>query len=76
MTFLFDLSEFPFQMKITGFGKKYMEKTNNNENEKSERILFYNFYFQKKYKRNATKAIRNTQIGCLTVMIVCPLIDR
>ena len=43
---------------------------------KSEHILFYNFYFQKKYKRNATKAIRNTQIGCLNVMIVCSLIDR
>ena len=75
MAFLFDLSEFPFQMKITGFGKKDMEKINNG-NEKSEHILFYNFYFQKKYKRNATKALRNTQIGCLTVMIVCPLIDR
>ena len=53
-----------------------MEKINNNGKEKSEHILFYNFYFQKKYKRNATKAIRNTQIVCLTVMIVYPLIDR
>ena len=51
-----------------------MEKINNNGNEKSEHILFYKFYFQKKYKRNATKAIRNTQIGCLTVMIVVLLL--
>ena len=46
-----------------------MEKINNNGNEKSEHIFFYNFYFQKKYKRNMTKAIRNTQIGCLTVTL-------
>ena len=76
MAFLSDSSEFPFQMKITAFGQKNMEKINNYGNEKSEHILFYNFYFQKKYKRNATKAIGNTQIGCLIVMIVCSLIDR
>ena len=64
--------EYPQTAKTAINGRR----VNNNGNEKSEHILFYNFYFQKKYKKNATKAIRNTQIGCLTVMIVCSLIER
>ena len=63
MALLFDSSEFPFQLKTTGFGQKNMEKINNNGNEKSEHILFYNFYFQKKYKRNATNAIKILKSG-------------
>ena len=51
-----------------------MEKIKKIGTKKSEHILFYKFYFQKKYKRNATKAIINTQIGCLTVMIVVLLL--
>ena len=61
-------------MKITGFGKKIWKRLTTMGTKKSEHILFYKFYFQKKYNRNATKAIRNTQIGCLTVMIVVLLL--
>ena len=64
-------------MKITGFGKKYgKEKINYNGNEKSEHLLFHNFYFQKKYKKNTTKAIRNTQIGSLTVIVRLSLLRK
>ena len=57
--------------------KKYMEKINNNGNEKKYTFRFTTFIFRRNTKENTTKAIRNTQIcGCLIVMIVCPLIDR
>ena len=49
---------------IRGYDRSHSIKINNNGKEKKcEHIMFYNFYFQKKYKRNTTKAIRNTQIA-------------
>ena len=75
VTFLFDLSEFPFRMNTTGFGKKIWKRLTTMGTKKYT-FCFTTFIFRKNTKENTTKAIRNTQIGCLTVMIVCPLNDR
>ena len=47
MAFLFDWSEFPFRMKITGFGQKVLKRLTTIGTKKVNTFCFTNFIFRR-----------------------------
>ena len=65
MAFLFDLPEFPFQMKITGFGKKIWKRLTTIGTKKVNTFCFTTFIFRRNTKQ-CDKGYKKYSIRVLT----------